>query len=156
MPRRPGAQAALVFFVAIVVYNANLRYIASFDSLASSLLPFRILSGHGLTLDELKGVPPSVTYSIVRSRTGSWISFYPVVTPLLVTPLYVPAALWVARGGDAETARVLMEKLAASVVAAGSAALLFLVLRRLTRPRLALLLTGAYAFGSSKIGRAHV
>ena len=149
MPRRPGAQAALVFFVAIVVYNANLRYIASFDSLASSMLPFRILSGHGLTLDELKGAPPSVTYSIVRSRTGSWISFYPVVTPLLVTPLYVPAAVWVARGGDPETARVLMEKITASVVAAGSAALLFLVLLRLTRPRLAFLLTAAYAFGTS-------
>jgi hypothetical protein len=149
MARRPGVQAALVFLAAILVYNANLRYIASFDSLASSLLPFRILSGHGLTLEELKGVPPSIAYSIVRSRTGSLISFYPVVTPLLVTPLYVPAAVWVARGGDPEIARVLMEKLAASVVAAGSAAVLFLVLLRLTRPRFALLLTAAYAFGTS-------
>ncbi len=149
MPRRPGTQAALVFLAALVVYNANLRYIASFDSLASSLLPFRILSGHGLALEELKGVPPSVSYSIVRSKTGEWVSFYPLVTPLLVTPLYVPAALWVARGGDAETARVLMEKFAASVIAALSSAVLFLVLRRLTRPRLALLLTLAYAFGSS-------
>ena len=149
MPRRPGTQALLVFLVAILVYNANLRYIASFDSLASSLLPFRILSGHGLTLEDLKGVPPSVSYSIVRSRTGSWISFYPVVTPLLVTPLYVPAAAWVARGGDPEIARVLVEKLVASVVAAGSAAILFLVLLRLTRPRFALLLTAAYAFGTS-------
>jgi hypothetical protein len=149
MPRRPGTQARLVFLVGILVYNANLRYIASFDSLASSLLPFRILSGHGLALEEPKGVPPSVSYSIVRSRTGSWVSFYPVVTPLLVTPLYVPAAVWVARGGDPETARVLMEKLAASVMAAGSAALLFLVLLRLTRPRFAVLLTAAYAFGTS-------
>lgn len=149
MPRRPGTQALLVFLVAILVYNVNLRYIASFDSLASSLLPFRILSGHGLTLEEPKGIPPSISYSIVRSRTGSWVSFYPVVTPLLVTPLYVPAAVWVARGGDPEIARVLMEKLAASVVAAGSAAVLFLVLLRLTRPRFALLLTAAYAFGTS-------
>jgi hypothetical protein len=70
MARRPGVQAALVFLVAIVVYNTNLRYIASFDSLASSLLPFRILSGHGLTLEELKGVPPSIANSIERSRTG--------------------------------------------------------------------------------------
>src|SRR5450830_616929 len=149
MARRPGVQAALVFLVAIVVYNTNLRYIASFDSLASSLLPFRILSGHGLTLEELKGVPPSIAYSIERSRTGAWVSHYPVVTPLLVTPLYVPAAVWVARGGNPEIARVLMEKLVASVVAAGSAAVLFLVLLRLTRPRFALLLTAAYAFGTS-------
>jgi hypothetical protein len=149
MPRRPGTQALLVFLVAILVYNANLRYIASFDSLASSLLPFRILSGHGLTLEEPRGIPREIAYSIVRSRTGSWVSFYPVVTPLLVTPLYVPAAVWVARGGNPEIARVLMEKLVASVVAAGSAAVFFLVLLRLTRPRFALLLTAAYAFGTS-------
>jgi hypothetical protein len=149
MARRPGVQAALVFAVAFVLYNANLRYLANFDNLASSLLPFRILSGHGLTLQAPAELPPAVAYSIVRSRTGSWISFYPVVTPLLVTPLYVPAAAWVARGGELETARVLMEKLAASVVAAGSATLLFLVLLRLTRPRFALLLTAAYAFGTS-------
>ncbi len=147
--RRPGVRAALVFAVAFLVFNANLRYVASFDSLASSLLPFRILGGHGLTLEEPKGLPPAVAYSIVRSRTGAWVSFYPVVTPLLVTPLYVPAAAWVARGGQLETARILMEKLAASAVAAGSAALLFLVLLRLTRPLLALLLTSAYAFGTS-------
>lgn len=149
MARRPGVRAALVFAAAFLVYNSNLRYLASFDSLASSLLPFRILGGHGLTLEEPKAIPPAVAYSIVRSRTGPWISFYPVVTPLLVTPLYVPAAAWVARGGSPETARVLMEKLAASAVAAGSAALLFLVLLRLTRPSLALLLTAAYAFGTS-------
>jgi hypothetical protein len=149
MARRPGVQAAVVFAVAFVLYNANLRYLASFDSLASSLLPFRILSGHGLTLEEPKGIPPAVAYSIVRSRTGSFISFYPGVTPLLVTPLYVPAAAWVARGGDLETARVLMEKLAASAVAAGSAAILFLLFLRLTRPRLALVLTAAYAIGTS-------
>jgi hypothetical protein len=149
MARRSGVQAALVFLVAIVVYNANLRYIASFDSLASSLLPFRILSGHGLTLEEPRGIPREIAYSIVRSRTGSWVSFYPAVTPLLVTPLYVPAAVWVARGGNPEIARVLMEKLAASIVAAGSAAVLFLVLLRLTRPRFAALLTAAYAFGTS-------
>src|ERR1035437_2265403 len=119
MARRPGAQAAFGFLVVILVYNANLRYIASFDRLASSLLPFRILSGHGLTLEEPKGIPPSISYSIVRSRTGSWVSFYPVVTPLLVTPLYVPAAVWVARGGGPEIAGVPLEEVAASVGAAG-------------------------------------
>lgn len=87
--RRPGVRAALVFAVAFLVFNANLRYIASFDSLA----------------------------------------------------------FWVARGGRLETARILMEKLAASGVAAGSVAILFLVLLRLMRPGFALLLTSAYAFG---------
>ncbi|MCM3877895.1 MAG: hypothetical protein NEA02_15935, partial [Thermoanaerobaculia bacterium] len=149
MPRRKGAQAALVFLAALLVYNANLRTIASFDSLASSLLPFRILSGHGLTLEEPRGIPREIAYSIVRGRSGSFVPLYPVVTPLLVTPLYGPAAVLAARGARPDVLRVLMEKLAASAVASASAAVLFLVLARLTRPGLALLLAAAYAFGTT-------
>jgi hypothetical protein len=147
MARRPGAQAALVFFVAIVVYNSNLRYIASYDSYATSLLPFRLLSGHGLTVDPSDAVSP-VAYSVVRSRTGQLVSFFPVVAPLLVTPLYVPVAWLVPRVIDPGVARVLMEKLAASVLAAASVALLFLALRRLTTERIAWLLALAFGFGT--------
>lgn len=147
MALRPGAQAALVFLAAIVVYNANLRYIASYDSYATSLLPFRLLSGHGLTVDPSDAESP-VAYSVVRSRTGHYVSFFPVVTPLLVTPLYVPIAWLVPRVIDRGVARVLMEKLAASVLAAASVALLFLTLRRLTTGRIAWLLALAFGFGT--------
>ncbi|MGZ5430022.1 MAG: hypothetical protein ACXWEX_01325, partial [Thermoanaerobaculia bacterium] len=96
MARRPGVQAALVFLAAIVVYNANFRYIASYDSFAASLLPFRLLSGHGLTVGPSDAASP-VAYSVVRSRTGQFVPFFPVVTPLLVTPLYVPVTWLVPR-----------------------------------------------------------
>jgi hypothetical protein len=146
-PFRPGRGLAL-FLLALVVYNANLRYIASYDSLASSLLPFRILSGHGLTLEDPRGIPREISYSIVRGRSGSFVPFFPVVTPLLVTPLYVPVAWLVPRVIDPGVARVLMEKLAASVLAAASVALLFLTLRCLTTERIAWLLALAFGFGT--------
>jgi hypothetical protein len=139
-------RAALLFVLAFAVYNANLRYTASYDSFATSLIPFRLLTGHGLTLSAADAVP-SVAYSIVRSKTGSFVSFYPVVTALLVTPLYVPAVLW-PWGADPEVARVLMEKIAASVLAAASVAFVFLALRRLASERAATLLAFAYAFGT--------
>ncbi|HTS03156.1 MAG TPA: hypothetical protein VMN04_11570, partial [Thermoanaerobaculia bacterium] len=142
----PRRRAALLFVLALVLYNANLRYTASYDSFATSLIPFRLLSGHGLTLSAGDAGSP-VAYSIVRSRTGSFVSFYPVVTALLVTPLYVPVVLWL-RGGDAGVARVLMEKVAASTLAAASVAWLFLALRRLASERIATLLALAYAFGT--------
>ena len=147
MSARPAARrAALLFLISFAVFNANLRYTASFDSFATSLLPFRLLTGHGLTLSPAEAGLP-VAYSIVPSRTGGFVSFYPVVTALLVTPLYVPVVPLVGPGA-AEVARVLMEKLAASVLAAASVAFLFLALRRLTTDFLATLLSLAYALGT--------
>lgn len=147
-PARDGRTAAAVFVLALLVYNANLRYIGSYDSYATSLLPFRILAGHGLTLADPSAIPEDLRYSIVRARDGNWRSRYPVVTPLLVAPLYVPAAALVSARVETGFLRVVMDKLAASVLAALSASVLFLVLRRLTTRTLALWLTAAYAFGT--------
>jgi hypothetical protein len=144
-------RAAVLFLLLLVVYNANLRYIASFDSLAASLLPFRLLEGHGLTLADPSAIPEVARYSIVKSRDGSFVSLYPVVTPLLVTPLYVPAVLLkrASPQTNADHLRIFMEKLSASVVMALAAALLYLALRRVTRPGVAVLLTVAYGLGTS-------
>jgi len=75
------------------------------------------------------------------------------VVPVLVAPLYVPAVGylhlrgWTAARFD-RVARI-MEKLSASLLAALSASLLYLLLRRRTRASIALLLTVAYAFGTT-------
>lgn len=150
--RTPWRLAILVFLLSALIYNANFRRIGAYDTLASSLLPFNIWEGHGLVLDKLAtAYPPYVGYSIVRSRSGRPVSFYPVVTPILATPLYLP---WViarpfGRGADVGTAGPVMEKWSASLLTAGSVLLLFLILDRLTKRREALILTGAYSFGTS-------
>lgn len=139
-----------LFLLCLFVFNANLRFTGSYDSLASATLPLRLLEGKGLSFEEPSGLLPGTDYSIVRSRQGGWISFYPIVTPLLVTPLYVPAVVW----GRAhpftnpDVAFAVMEKVAASTVTAASVAVLFVLLRRLTHPRLAALLALAFAFGT--------
>lgn len=140
----------LLFFVCIAVYNVNLRFTGGFDSLASSVIPFRLLEGKGLTLEEPKGLPETVSYSIVRSRDGSWVSFYPLVTPLLVAPLYVPVVVWGSYRPFANpgVARLGMEKLSGSLIAATSVVVLFLLLRQQTTEGLALLLASAFAFGT--------
>jgi hypothetical protein len=149
-PAHDGHTAAAVFVLALLIYNANLRYIGSYDSYSTSLLPFRILAGHGLTLADPSAMPESIRYSIVRARDGEWRSRYPIATPILVTPLYIPAAALVAAGMETDLAflRLLMDKVVASVLAALSASILFLVLRRLTTRPLALWLTAAYALGT--------
>ena len=155
MSRRRSAW--LIFFACLFIYNANLRYTGSFDSLAASRLPFRLLTGHGLTLhdpttgDRATGVPENVRYSYWKDPKGRWIDLYPVLTPLLVTPLYFPAALLERSRPYLEPRgiEVAMEKLSASIIAAFSAVLLFLTLRKITRPSLATWLTVGYAFGTS-------
>ncbi|KAA0252448.1 MAG: hypothetical protein EDX89_18495 [Acidobacteria bacterium] len=149
-----GRIALLLFLVSWVGFNANLRTTAGYDGLAASLIPFGLWHGDGLYLDAVGGtLPPEVGYSIVRSRTGHWVSLYPVVTPLLVSPLYLPTLFLEGfRPDDPVTGRVvrsLMEKLSASTLAALSVAVVFLLLRRRASPRLATFLALAYAFGTS-------
>ncbi|HWM91670.1 MAG TPA: hypothetical protein VN493_12960 [Thermoanaerobaculia bacterium] len=84
---------------------------------------------------------------------GHTISMYPVLLPVLIAPLYLPAVGYLHLWGWTDMrldhmARV-MEKLSASLIAALSASLLYLLLRRRVAPQTALLLTLAYAFGTT-------
>jgi hypothetical protein len=92
-------------------------------------------------------------YWLVWGKDGHAISIYPVVTPVLLMPVYVPAVIYLAWHGW-ETWRLdwiarIMEKLSASLVAATSVAILYLALRRRTAARPALLLSLVYAFGTT-------
>jgi len=161
----------LVFLLCLLIYNANLRLIATGDSYPSRYLPFAILHYRTLTLDPVLTTaaqgrkvvdPPKNTrppsdwpfraYWLV-GNSGHYVSLYPVVTPLLLSPLYLPAVAYLdIKGWESwrldRVARV-MEKLSASTLAALSAALLYLLLRRRTGRGSALLLTAAYAFGTT-------
>jgi hypothetical protein len=149
--------AALAFAgLAFAVYNSNLRIIPSGDAVAARYLPFAIL-GHGtLDLDAFREVvaPPNVDpYWVERTRDGQLVSRYPIVTPIAVTPLYVPAVAYVtSKGATAERLRnvgELMEKVAASTIASISAGLMLLLLRRRMPPWDAALLAVAFAFGTN-------
>jgi hypothetical protein len=149
--------AIAVFFGALLVYNANLRDIPSGDTFPARFLPLALLCHGTLFLDPVAPAArmehPTDSYWLVSARGGRLASHYPIVTPLLVTPLYIPTALYLAHHGwgnlrEVEIAGELTEKLAASVVAAACAALMYLLLRRRLPRSRALLLTIAFAFGS--------
>lgn len=140
-----------------VVFNVNGRSIGAGDTLPARYLPFAFLKHHTLFLDPVHDVASigrgDDTFWMLRRPDGRYFSLYPVVTPVIVTPLYVPAALYLeARGWTPprlERAGRVMEKLSASLIAALSAGLLYLALRRRTTTQVALLLTVAYAFGTT-------
>jgi hypothetical protein len=161
--REPGTPidrrvALLLALVAMVVFNLNCRSVGAGDTYSTRVLPFALLAHHTLLLDDVlvearAGFPAGRVYWVLPARDGHWASMYPVVTPVLVTPLYLPAKLWLdARGWDAWRVAVVveaMEKLSASLVASLTCGLLFLLLRRRVARAPALLLAIAFAFGTN-------
>jgi hypothetical protein len=95
---------------------------------------------------------PTHSYWMIRTHQHQLASLYPVVTPLLVAPFYLPAVIWLnARGWEQpEIDRVaeLMEKVSASFLASIATVLMYLVLRR-DGTKWSLPLTLAFAFGTN-------
>lgn len=158
LSRRRDLRASLLLgLFCLLVYNANGRAISAGDAFPARYLPFSIWRYHTLLLDPIaplaaQGRGPTAFW-MVHAPGGHVISLYPVVLPLLLAPLYLPAVAYLHHEGwtDARLDRAarVMEKLAASFLAALSAALLYLLLRRRAAAPLALLLTLAYAFGTT-------
>jgi len=153
IPRR--WPSLFLFAGLLVVYNSNLRPIASGDSFPASLLPFSILLDHSVRLDRFgPWVESHRQYSsVVVPIRGHYYSGYPIAGPILATPLYVP--LLVVRSqlekwdpGELIALARILEKFAAAVIAAFSAVLLLQLLRRLTSDSWAWVLTLVYALGT--------
>ncbi len=157
-----------------LVYNANLRQIGAGDTLPARYLPL-ILWHHGtLDLDEnarlvahghsMSADRPAVAdgkatyfepwaYWMIRTHPRNQLaSLYPVVTPLLVAPIYFPAVMWLNAHGweqpQVDRVAELMEKLSASFLAAIASVLMYLVLRR-DCGRWSLPLAMVFAFGTN-------
>jgi hypothetical protein len=168
-----AAAPLLLGLLCFFVYNANLRQIGAGDTLPARYLP--LILWHDRTLDleahahlVARGHPMMVgrpadgdrrvsyfepgAYWMIRTREHQLASFYPIITPLLVAPLYLPAALWLDEHGWAQPQvdRVaeLMEKIAASVLASVASVLMYLVLRR-DVGGWSVPLTLAFAFGTN-------
>jgi hypothetical protein len=144
----------------LLVYNANRRAISAGDTYPARYLPFAIWHDHTLRLDPIEKLTAQgrgdTAYWVRHVSRDHAISLYPVTLPVLLAPLYLPAVIyldhrgWTAQRVD-EIARI-MEKLSASLLAALSAALLYLTLRRRASLQNALLLTLAYALGTTTWG----
>lgn len=153
----PWLLAVGIFLLLFTVYVLNFRLRGAGDSIPTRRLPFSLLREGNLDLDEFtwerdeRGALPY----FVHYHGGHIYSVTPVATALVVSPLYLLPAWWLAHeriGYDDVRARaleVVMERLAAAILTALSAAVLLLALLRLTTWRWALALTLLYGLGTS-------
>ena len=148
--------ALVVALFALILYNANLRDISTGDTFPARFVPMAVLHYGTVYLDDLVEATKmghAEAYWILHVRGRRAASIYPLVTPLLVTPLYLPAVLYLDHHGwdDVKTVQHvgrLMEKIAASCIAAASAGLMFWLLRKQMSRARSLLLVTAFALGT--------
>ncbi|HTS48287.1 MAG TPA: hypothetical protein VMH05_10115 [Bryobacteraceae bacterium] len=146
----------LLFAGLTAVYHSNMRPIPSGDSLCTSLVPLSILLDHSVLLDRFgpwlfSHVP--YTREVIRFKGGHYYSGYPIAGGVLVTPLYLPLLAvpglrdW--NPGSLVVLARILEKFAASAIAAFSAVVMLALLLRLTSRYWAWRLTLAYALATA-------
>jgi hypothetical protein len=152
------AIASFLFCLICLVYLSDGRAEGpAGDSISSRYLPFSILGSGSLYLEPVKELAIeglSTPYWAIKTKNdGKWASLFPVVTPLLLTPAYIPAVAFLNWRGwtkeRLEAIALIMERLSAAALSAGAAFFLFLALvRRGATVGNALLLTLAFAFAT--------
>jgi hypothetical protein len=141
--------AAALAVVCLAVYNVNLRQVSSQDTIPARILPVAIVLDRTLTLDRFfRDQPAGQPLPYWVQRVGDhYVSSYPLPPPLLAVPVYAgPIALW---GGDSWALINLLAKLAASLIASLTVALVYLALAELTARPAALAIAAVYAFATS-------
>ena len=164
--RHPWRTGFWLVLFAVIVYNANLRSITSFDTNPTRYLPISIIKEFNLDLDEfpfLHKYPEwwhrdknALPYYLQYVR-GHHMSSYPVMPAVLSLPVYaVPVLLGLADGPMAaigftrtEIVGTMLSKISASAVMALSVGFLYLTLLRLTSKTGALWIVSLYAFATS-------
>ena len=147
-PRVALALCALL----LVVYLANGLWRGpegrSGDTIPARYLPFSILRHGNFYLDDIPERPAGHAY-FVRRIHGHLVSDYPVGTALLAVPVYAPFVL----AGLQPSSRLVpwLEKIAAAVLVAASASVLYLALVELTSAGAALALAAVYGLGTSAL-----
>ncbi len=159
---KPRVSSALLLgLLLFVVYNSNFRLIRSGDTIPARLLPFSLLLERHVYLDgwivPYLYDPGQNGVNAVRVSHGHWVSAYPIVMPLAITPLYLLPAWWVSRQQPRpapadvvmQAMTDVMEKFSATILASLSAGLLYLALGRIVSAGTGFLLALIYGLASN-------
>ena len=148
-----------LFCLVYLIYNINFRGIDSGDTVPASLLPFSLLDYHNLYLDKFYHYYyynfDQIWY--FREIKGHYLSIYPIVTPILVTFLYIIPYIYLKLNSipvdmfhPAFSMMVLiMQKLSASLIATLSVIFVYLSLKELLDRKTAVVAALIYAFATN-------
>ncbi|WP_321506815.1 glycosyltransferase family 39 protein [uncultured Methanoregula sp.] len=143
----------LLFLLLFLVYNTVSGFgTISGDVAPASLLPVALLTTHTPYLDYATPFISSPHYSYAFPLVqGHYVSLFPIVTPVLATPVYAISYVLCNLFGVTFTFNefFLLAKTAAAVIAALAGVLVYLSGKELFSKRIALLTTIIFAFATS-------
>jgi hypothetical protein len=143
----------LVLFVLVyVVYNTVSRMTMSGDTNPAAFLPMALILHQTVFFDEFvgAGLGPNVAYAFPWVN-GHYVSLFPIVTPVLITPVYFVSYLLytVFSLPFDSTGIMILAKTSATIVAALSCVFVYLAGRELFPKKIALFTALVYAFATS-------
>ncbi len=151
-------ELVFLFTLFFFIYNLNLRPIPSGDTLPAALLPFCVLEDHCVNFDVFEAYIRTLDHSYMFVQLDDhYLSYFPIVTPLLVTPFY--SAIYLVLKfiqcpidmlhPSFQFIVYLMEKLSASAITALSGIFVYLSVKELTTKKTGIISALIYGFGTN-------
>jgi hypothetical protein len=144
--------SALLFILTYIVYNTVSRMTMSGDTNPAAFLPLALILHQTVYFDAFvgAGLGPNVAYAFPLMN-GHYVSLFPIVTPVLVTPVYCVSWLLytVFSIPFDSTSIMILAKTSAAIIAALSCVFVYRAGRELFSQKTALVTALVYAFATS-------
>jgi hypothetical protein len=143
----------LVLFVLVyVVYNTVSRMTMSGDTNPAAFLPMALILHQTVFFDAFvgAGLGPNVAYAFPLVN-GHYVSLFPIVTPVLITPVYfISYLIYTVFSLPFDSAGIMiLAKTSATIIAALSCVFVYLAGKELFPKKIALFTALVYAFATS-------
>jgi hypothetical protein len=142
----------ILFILIYIIYNTVSRMTMSGDTNPAAFLPLALILHQTVYFDTFvgAGLGPSVAYAFPLVN-GHYVSLFPIVTPVLITPVYfVSYVLYTVFSVPFDTTGIMvLAKTSATIIAALSCVFVYLAGKELFSKKIALLTALVYAFATS-------
>jgi len=123
------------------------------DTIPAAYLPLSLISHQSLNFDSMiaaTGLGPNLDYAFPHVN-GHYVSLFPIVTPVLITPIYFISSILfiIFQIPIGSSGIMVMAKTSASIIAALSCVFVFLTVKELFSQKTALITVLIYAFATS-------
>lgn len=142
----------ILFIVAYIIYNTVSRMTMSGDTNPAAFLPLTLILHQTVFFDAFigAGLGPNVAYAFPLVN-GHYVSLFPIVTPILITPVYFVSYMiyTIFQVPFDSMSIMILAKTCATIIAALSVVFVYLAGKELFPQKIALVTALVYAFATS-------
>ena len=142
----------ILFLLIYIVYNTVSQMTMSGDTNPAAFLPLSLIHHQTVYFDSMvgAGLGPNVAYAFPLVN-GHYVSLFPIVTPILITPIYFVSYMLytVFQMPFDVTSVMILAKTSATVISALSCVFVYLAGKKMFPRKIALATALIYAFASS-------